>query len=741
MFKAFGNFIHRTPWWAMILLGFSVLLLLVAVSAPVKVIRMSETGATPEERAAIKREIDKAVGDSALNFAENIVEAIKDRSADPARRAELEHALAEIAQARREIYTAQKEAVNSAREAAREASNAAMQAAVDAAQSALDAATTAREAVEEAKRDAADKLKSTGADTSAALKAFDDMIADARAKETTAREEVKKLKDAMKRGISIGINLGEGVKIGVDASKGEGASGSVSIDEKGVVKKLNMPLADARGTAKPHPAPPKAPAAPGTPDAPKVPVAADGVSFDGTIAGKRVSGNIALDDKGGVKIDLPDPPLPPLPPDLRETIKSSVASDVRRIGIGSAAVVIFIPLFIMILVAKVFIGRSRRAQEFAEQKKKEAEQSDVNRQVVEARLQALQAQVEPHFLYNTLANVQALTEVDPNQANQMTGHLIQYLRSSLPKMRENTSTVGQEIELVRAYLNILKMRMGERLDFGIDCADDLLKTPFPPMMLPSLVENAIKHGLEPQKEGGRIDVVVTPMMTALGKRIRIAVKDTGKGLSEMSATAGSGLGLSNIRERLIALYGEHGRLTLESNDPKGVVATIEVPAEPLPAASAASAPPKPAPRPGWLGWWDRSKSAAATTHGVWARIMSTTFITLMISVGVLFGLAFAAMLAGVLPVNIGGMQLEGLEGAAVGGVALLVGFCAVALVLLIVVGVLYGLGLLLAGLLLIIPLIILVSLFPALAPFILVGGAAYWFFVHRKKKKATNAAG
>src|SRR6185369_17090856 len=155
-----------------------------------------------------------------------------------------------------------------------------------------------------------------------------------------------------------------------------------------------------------------------------------------------------------------------------------------RIGVGSAMVLAFIPIFIMLLIAKYFIGRSRRATAFAEQKKQEAEVSNVNRQITEARLQALQAQVEPHFLYNTLANVQALTEVDPAQANQMTGHLIQYLRSSLPKMRENTSTVGQEIELVRAYLNILKMRMGERLAFDIDCPTDLNGISFPPMMLP-----------------------------------------------------------------------------------------------------------------------------------------------------------------------------------------------------------------------------------------------------------------
>ena len=138
----------------------------------------------------------------------------------------------------------------------------------------------------------------------------------------------------------------------------------------------------------------------------------------------------------------------------------------------------------------------------AEQKRREAEYHRMSQQVTEAKLSALQAQVEPHFLYNTLASVQALTEVDPQQANAMTGHLIQYLRNALPKMRESVSTVGQEIELVRAYLNILQMRMGKRLAFDIDVPPELMDAPFPPLMLPSLVENAIKHGLEPQREGG-----------------------------------------------------------------------------------------------------------------------------------------------------------------------------------------------------------------------------------------------
>jgi hypothetical protein len=354
--------------------------------------------------------------------------------------------------------------------------------------------------------------------------------------------------------------------------------------------------------------------------------------------------------------------------------------------------------------------------------------------------------VEPHFLYNTLANVQALTEVDPAAANQMTGHLIQYLRSSLPKMRENTSTVGQEIELVRAYLNILKMRMGDRLSFDIECPTDLSGISFPPMMLPSLVENAIKHGLEPQREGGRIDVVVQRLFTAAGDRIRVTVKDTGRGLTDAPMQTGGGVGLSNIRERLIAIYGEGdhgGKLTLESNEPKGVIASIEVPVEignagangtgSFAARTASAGVLKPAPK----GWWGRTRHAVATTHGVWAKVMSVTFITLMIALAVVFGLALAGLYTGMLPVHMGDFHLAGLEGMALGTLGLLVGFGVVALVLVIVVGVLYGLGLLFAGLIVIIPLIVLISAIPALAPFILIGLAVYWFWWRKRDKKRT----
>ena len=393
----------------------------------------------------------------------------------------------------------------------------------------------------------------------------------------------------------------------------------------------------------------------------------------------------------------------------------------------------------MLLVAKYLIDRSRRAQAFAEVKKQEAESANVNRQIVEARLQALQAQVEPHFLYNTLANVQALTEVDPPQANKMVGHLIQYLRAALPKMRETTSTVGQEVELVRAYLNILKMRMGERLAFDIVVPAELESIPFPPLMLPSLVENAIKHGLEPQREGGRIDVVAEKT----GEHIRLVVKDTGRGLSEEPLQAGGGIGLSNIRERLQALFGDAAKLTLESNTPRGMIATIEVPTAAITsfglAMSAAGkvatnvSKPVETPPSGFAArtWW-----VARKTHRVWLRVLTFTLVSAMILLGVMLLLGLTGVATGLMPLQLGNAQLGGMQGMALGSVALLLAFVALALVAVVLTVVIYGLGMLFAGLLVIVPIIILVSLFPVLAPFVLFGLLVWWLVRRNKNKSA-----
>jgi len=188
-----------------------------------------------------------------------------------------------------------------------------------------------------------------------------------------------------------------------------------------------------------------------------------------------------------------------------------------------------------------------------------------------ARLTMLQAQVEPHFLYNTLANAQLLTRSDPPLADQMLGNLIQYLRHSLPRHGDGMSTLGQELERTRAYLDILKIRMGERLQVRIEVEETLERVPFPSMMLQTLAENAIKHGLEPKPGGGTIWILARMH----GETMSVTVADDGLGLK--ASSSGGGIGLANVRERLQLAYGAQASFQLGSNFPSGVAATISVP--------------------------------------------------------------------------------------------------------------------------------------------------------------------
>jgi len=215
---------------------------------------------------------------------------------------------------------------------------------------------------------------------------------------------------------------------------------------------------------------------------------------------------------------------------------------------------------------------SLRADEAARAQLDDAEcrRESLQAQMVEARLSALQAQIEPHFLFNTLANVKRLYETAPDRGREMLGSLINYLKAALPGMREPGSTLAREIELVRSFLTILQMRMGERLQFSIDAPAGLADARLPPMVLPTLVENAIKHGLSPLPEGGRIDI----RARGADGRLTVEVADDGAGFS---ATAGSGVGLANTRSRLAALYGSNASLSLATATPRGVIARIALP--------------------------------------------------------------------------------------------------------------------------------------------------------------------
>ncbi|WP_109125518.1 histidine kinase [Dyella sp. C11] len=214
---------------------------------------------------------------------------------------------------------------------------------------------------------------------------------------------------------------------------------------------------------------------------------------------------------------------------------------------------------------------TRRIAEKRRNEQMRAQQTEREKERTVARLNLLHAQVEPHFLYNTLASAQYLTRSDPAQADQMLGHLIHYLRHSLPLRDDTLSTLGDELERTRAYLEIMRLRMGPRLSLQLDVPDVLRAMPMPPMMLQTLVENAIKHGLEPKPGGGTIWILARRDDDA----VSITVADDGRGFSE--AGGGTGIGLKNVRERLRLIYGTDALLSVVGNVPEGVAATITIP--------------------------------------------------------------------------------------------------------------------------------------------------------------------
>jgi signal transduction histidine kinase len=221
--------------------------------------------------------------------------------------------------------------------------------------------------------------------------------------------------------------------------------------------------------------------------------------------------------------------------------------------------------------------RRDRQLALAEQQRAVAE---LSKQVTLAELKSLQAQVEPHFLYNTLAGVQYLVRHNPTLADHMLEHLITYLRRAVPSMRAQTSTVQAECELVQAYLEIMKLRLGDRLQTEVDCSTDVADLPLPPMMLATLVENAIKHGIEPLPKGGRIAVSACRE----GDALCLTVTDTGAGLAsshDAKTVAGDGMGLANTADRLRSLYGDAASLSVQSRVGGGVVASLRIALAPL----------------------------------------------------------------------------------------------------------------------------------------------------------------
>lgn len=187
-----------------------------------------------------------------------------------------------------------------------------------------------------------------------------------------------------------------------------------------------------------------------------------------------------------------------------------------------------------------------------------------------AKLSLLQAQIEPHFLFNTLANIQSLIERDPATSKAMLQHLNHYLRVSLSRTRKPVSSLEEELDLVQTLLAIAAIRLGPRLRYTIDASDALRRATLPPLLLQPLVENALEHGIEPAVAGGEIRIEADQS----GDALRLRVIDNGVGLL---ATAEDGVGLSNVRARLASLYGDKGRLALYTNQPCGVIAELTLP--------------------------------------------------------------------------------------------------------------------------------------------------------------------
>ena len=234
-------------------------------------------------------------------------------------------------------------------------------------------------------------------------------------------------------------------------------------------------------------------------------------------------------------------------------------------------------LFILAsLIIKVMAGGKHSADVAARQAVERAEKEQLERTALEAHLEALQAQIEPHFLFNTLASIDQLILTDPPRASRMQQSLIRYLRAAMPQMRASGAgarpTLGQQVDLSRSFLEIMAVRMEDRLQSVMSVPDGLKSAVFPSMMLQTLVENSIRHGLEPKAEGGRLEI----RAEIVDGQLSVQVCDTGMGFAPNSK---GGVGLANIRERLKVMYKDRAELVISVPAEGGTCATIRVPYE------------------------------------------------------------------------------------------------------------------------------------------------------------------
>ncbi len=244
-------------------------------------------------------------------------------------------------------------------------------------------------------------------------------------------------------------------------------------------------------------------------------------------------------------------PMPPLETIVRESFRWSI--------LGS-------------FVAGVVALNRRVTRTYAEARNADEARAGLIREEAEQQLQLLQAQIEPHFLFNTLANLRRLYRTQPQTGVQMIESLKRYLSAALPRIRHRGTTLAGEIELIRAYLALFEVRLGKRLRFHIEVEPKLQSLPLPPLLLMTLVENAVKHGIAPSEAGGRIDVVAR----ASANCIQLDVLDDGVGFF-LAPSSGTGVGLVNVRRQLAARYGSRASLSVEQREPNGVKATLRIP--------------------------------------------------------------------------------------------------------------------------------------------------------------------
>jgi sensor histidine kinase YesM len=264
-------------------------------------------------------------------------------------------------------------------------------------------------------------------------------------------------------------------------------------------------------------------------------------------------------------------------PMIGVVIGFAIASIVTGVSFGwitrPAALVSMMVTSIVIstVLSVIFFWRERSAAAEADVARERERRERIEREALAANLRALQAQIEPHFLFNTLANVSSLIDSDRAEAKRMLESFIRFLRASLAATREATTTLGDEAELIAAYLEVLRVRMQSRLKYAIDVPAELRAFALPPMLLQPVVENAIRHGLEPKVEGGEVRMVARRD----GERIAVEIADSGVGFAP---TTRGGVGLSNLRERLKLMYGERAALSVTDAPGGGTRVRMELPA-------------------------------------------------------------------------------------------------------------------------------------------------------------------